>query len=53
MGFIEQRITKVEGFAGSISSLVCTALNISLIVEGDAFSLPIAVASLFVMVRIA
>lgn len=53
MAFIEERITKVEGIIGSLTSLVCIAINISFLVTGDLLSVPMALATLFVMVNIA
>jgi hypothetical protein len=52
MAFVEKRITKTEGIIGSIASVVCIALNILLLADGDALSVPIAIATLFVMVNI-
>lgn len=53
MAFIEERITKVEGIIGSLASLVCIAINISFLATGDVLSVPMALATLFVMVNIA
>ena len=53
MAFVERRITKVEGIIGAAASLMCVALNISLLISADPLTLPMIVASLFIMGNIA
>lgn len=53
MAFVEERTTRFEGVIGAIDSLACAALSASLLVNGDPLSLPMTLATLFVMVNIA